>query len=387
MTCSENPTHNLRRDNIAPCPPCCAARRAARRDARPRRVYGAKRLSASSRASTSTAPSWACCTWTVVDPGATSSSFHTPRPPFPRTRFKTRGPAPKRPREFGPERHDVVVQPHVASTPEAARSVQDFLRAEHVDNVRMRAHPHAGRRRLAQETVEHRAVAAVRDGIHPNEHAVGPQQPLARRFGGVQSAWTIGSTSAPSASQRSKDIVEPLPPRLRLVLSLMPKQGDSRMRHDPERCQLAVGHEGADGFDATGGIEVHGHSVQGACRRMGRSSMMTAAGKPFKTWISKLGRPPLLLHYSFSAPCASALGAECSDGPRHPKSIRAPRVLPFSRPVRFGASRRMLRWRAAIPLRSIPLTTPKRGHANAPRGLRGPRWRRHVRSDRALEHL
>ena len=121
-----------------------------------------------------------------------------------------------------------------------------------------------------------------------------------------------------------------------------------------------MGHEGADGFDATGGIEVHGHSVQGACRRMGRSSMMTAAGKPFKTWIPELGRPPLLLHYHFSAPCASARGARMLSMARGTRTQFGCRACLFG-PVRFGALRRMLRWRAAIPLRSIPLTTPKGG--------------------------
>src|SRR6266508_1315002 len=65
-----------------------------------------------------------------------------------------------------------AVQIRVRSPAQCLRAEQDFLRAHGHDDVRVRRHPYASRRRIAEQGVQLRSVCAVLDWIDPQQLAV-----------------------------------------------------------------------------------------------------------------------------------------------------------------------------------------------------------------------
>ena len=64
---------------------------------------------------------------------------------------------------------NVTIELRVGAPAEMLRAIQHLLHAHLEDHVRMRADPDTARGNVAQQRVEHMPVAAIHDGIDPDQ--------------------------------------------------------------------------------------------------------------------------------------------------------------------------------------------------------------------------
>jgi hypothetical protein len=109
-------------------------------------------------------------------------------------------------------------------------AMEHFLHAHLDDDVRMGADPHAVRRHVPQQRVEHDAVAPLGEGIDPDQHAIATEKLLAhliRHVVGIERGLRFDA----ERGHRVENAMKPIVPRR----CRMPFRGVL----GPKECQLA----------------------------------------------------------------------------------------------------------------------------------------------------